>query len=114
MYIDRAHLVVRVAIDISAAGIRALTTDMLATMRGRQVTAVVIDISRVNTVDTARFSALRECVRSMVVAGVPATLVGMQPGVAWSLAELDVDMTGLRFAGSLDAVSTLAAEATSA
>jgi anti-anti-sigma regulatory factor len=91
--------------DVNADAIRTMTTDMLATMRGHHVAAVVIDLSHVHTLDTSRFTALRECVKAMVIAGVPATLLGMQPGVAWSLAELDVDLKGLLFAPSLDVVT---------
>ncbi len=75
---------------------------ILNTVRTRKVEQAVLDLSAVRVMDSSLFEALRKMVKTLSVIGAESVIVGIQPGAASSLVELDVDTDGLITVSTMD------------
>ena len=107
---QRTHgcLVVSLQIDLTDAVLRRFQQDLLERTRALQPKGIVLDISGLGLFDTHEFLALRRAMDMARLMGCPTILVGMRPGVAASIAELDVNCDELLTArGFEEAISLL-------
>ena len=82
--------------------LQALKTDVLAAVHASSARGVVIDVSRLEFLDTVMFAALADMARALGLLGARAVFVGFQPGVVSALIDMDVACDALQAAVSLE------------
>lgn len=111
-YADTPGVAIQVSRDIVVASIQVdLEDEVLARFREellRRVQetgsrGVILDVSGLETLDSAEFSALRRIMTMISIMGAQAVLAGLRPGVVSALMEAGADTDGLRAAIDLDA-----------
>lgn len=111
-YADTPGVAIQVSRDIVVASIQVdLDDEVLARFREellRRVQetgsrGVILDVSGLETLDSAEFSALRRIMTMISIMGAQAVLAGLRPGVVSALMEAGADTDGLRAAIDLDA-----------
>ena len=103
MHVSGGNLIVPLEADVDHGQLRALTGELLGALARRAVGGVIVDASAVELLDSRDYRALTDLIRASEVAGVPAVLVGLRPGVAATLAELDLGQDRLATARSVAA-----------
>jgi len=116
LYTDTAGIAIQVSRDFVVASIQVdLDDDVLARFRDdllRRIhetgsPGVILDVSGLETLDSAEFAALRGIITMSAIMGAESVLVGLRPGVVSALVEAGADMDGLRTAVDLDAAYAL-------
>jgi rsbT antagonist protein RsbS len=79
-----------------------IQAEVLKRLEAGTVKAVILDLSAVRVLDTFAFGAFASTVRMAVLLGTTAVIVGIQPGVASALVDLDVSFDGIRTAMTLE------------
>ena len=77
-------------------------TDVLAAVHAASARGVVIDVSRLDFLDTVMFAALADTARMLGLLGARAVFVGFQPGVVSALIDMDVACDALQAAATLE------------
>lgn len=95
-------MVAPVPAELEEQGLRDLATEILDVLRQRRVRGLVLDMAQVELIDSAAFASLKQLVEATMLMGSQVVLVGLQPGVASVLSELDISTTNLRFARTVD------------
>ncbi len=101
---QRTHgcLVVSLQIDLRDAVLRQFQVDLLERTKTLQPKGIIIDISGLTLIDTHEFAGLRRAMAMARLMGCATVLVGMQPGLAASIAEVDANCDELLTARSLE------------
>ena len=101
---QRTHdcLVVSLQVDLRDDVLRQFQKDLLDRVQALQPKGIILDISGMILFDTHEFAALRRTMDMARLMGCATVLVGMQPGIAASIAELDVNCDSLLTARSLE------------
>ena len=95
MHVRGRSLVVPVPPDSEAEGLAELGDAILARMRARNLTGLVLDLGAVAIIDADAFRTLAKISDGAGLFGARTVWVGIQPGVAAALVDLDVDLTEL-------------------
>ena len=112
MQLSRDVLVAFIQVDLDEAVLTRFRQDLLDRVHASAPRAVVLEISGVETMDTAEFAALRRVISTVAIMGTQSILVGMQPGVVSALVEMNADVDGLVTAIDIDAAFTMLDEQT--
>jgi rsbT antagonist protein RsbS len=96
-------LVASVQSDLDEAGMGALRTSLLDSVRQRQPRGVVIDVSALDLLDAYDFEALRRTMAMVELLGVRAVLVGLSPIIVAALVEHDAATDGVVAEPTLEA-----------
>jgi rsbT antagonist protein RsbS len=101
---QRTHgcLVVSLQVDLRDAVLQQFQKDLLERTRVLQPKGIILDISGLTLFDSHEFAALRRAMDMARLMGCATVLVGMQPGLAASIAEIDVNCDELLTARSLE------------
>lgn len=99
--IDRV-LIVPVGADPDDQAARRLRRDVLAKTESASPKGVILDVSAVRVLDSYTFSILAETARMTALLGAKTIFVGFQAGVASALIDLDVNVTDLQTAVTVD------------
>lgn len=101
---QRTHgcLVVSLQIDLREAVLRQFQADLLERTKALQPKGIILDISGLTLFDTHEFAGLRRAMDMARLMGCSTVLVGMQPGLAAAIAEVDVNCDELLTARSLE------------
>ena len=102
--IQQTHnlLVVSLQIDLSDEVLQRFQRDLLESTQKLQPKGIILDISGLRLFDTYEFESLRRTMDMAQLMGCPSILVGIHPGIAAAIAEMDVDCDGLLTARSLE------------
>lgn len=95
-------LVVSVPAACDDRALTAIKTDVLAAVHAAAARGVVIDVSRLDFLDTVMFAALAETARMLGLLGARTLFVGFSPGVVSALIDMDVACEALQAAASLE------------
>jgi rsbT antagonist protein RsbS len=101
-------LVASIQIDLSDAALRRFHEELLDRLRTTQARAVLLDLAGLDVIDAEEFAGLRRIAAMAKWMGARPIFVGLRAGVASSLVDLEVDITGLEAAPSLDRALELA------
>jgi rsbT antagonist protein RsbS len=96
-------LVASVQSDLDAAGMGALRTALLDSVRQAQPRGVVIDVSALDLLDAYDFDALRRTMAMVELLGVRAVLVGLSPIIVAALVDQDAATDGVIAEPTLEA-----------
>lgn len=102
MQLTHGCLVVSLQVDLRDAVLRQFQKDLLERIQALQPKGIILDISGLILFDSYEFSALRRAMDMASVMGCSTVLVGMQPGLAASIAEVDVNCDELLTVRSLE------------
>ena len=80
---------------------RQLTEQLLSAIQRSRAAVVVIDITGVATIDVVVANHLVHTVKSSRLMGAAVIITGLSPGIAQTLVDLGVDLSGLRAVGDL-------------
>ncbi len=85
-------LVVPVVGNMDPEIITRLGREILAQVKATQAKKVIINISAIKILDSYIFSIFRSMATAITMLGATPVFVGIQPGVASSLVDLDMDL----------------------
>lgn len=102
--IQQTHgcLVVSLQIELSEAVLKQFQTDLLGRVHQLQPRGILLDISGLVLFDTHEFESLRRTMDMVRLMGCPSVLVGIQPGMAAAIAEMEIDCDELLTARNLE------------
>ncbi len=103
MQVSRGVLVASIQLDLDDAVLARFREDLLARIQETGSQAVILDVSGLEMLDTAEFTALRRIMEMARLMGSKSLLVGLQPGVVSALIGAGADVDGLEAAIDLDA-----------
>jgi rsbT antagonist protein RsbS len=115
---DTPRVAIRISHDIVVASIQIdleeevlvrFREDLLRCIHATGSRGVILDVSGLEILDSAEFSALREIMAMSKIMGAESVLVGLQPGVVSSLIEAGVEVEGMRSTINLDAAHAMLA-----
>ncbi|MGB1007046.1 MAG: STAS domain-containing protein [Thalassobaculaceae bacterium] len=89
------NIVATVQIDLVGEILRQFGADVLATIERTRARALLIDLSSIHVMDVRDFEALRGVAKMAALMGTRTILVGLRPGVAANLTELNAETSGL-------------------
>jgi rsbT antagonist protein RsbS len=95
-------LVVSLQVDLRDAVLQQFQADLLERTRTAQPKGIILDISGLILFDTHEFMAIRKAMNMVRLMGCSSVLVGMQPGLAASIAEVDVNCDELLTARNME------------
>ena len=107
MQVSRGVVVASIQIDLDDDVLSRFREDLLARIHETGSRGVILDVSGLETLDSAELASLRGLIAMTDLMGARAVLVGLRPGVVSSLIEADADVDGLRAAINLDAAYDL-------
>lgn len=102
LYAIDGVLVVPAPAESDDRALQALKTDVLAAVHAASVRGVVIDVSRLEFLDTIMFAALADTARTLKLLGARTVFVGFSPGVVSALIDMDVPCDVLQAAANLE------------
>lgn len=76
--------------------------DLLSEIMNSDIYGVILDVSGVSIIDSSSFTSLRKIMSMTSIMGARSILVGIRAGVVASLMDLDVDLTGVEAALTLE------------
>lgn len=91
-------LVVPVRDEIDRASLADLSHEMFEKVRRGGCRRVIINISAVKVMDSRSFLMLRNAAKAINMMGGMTVFVGIRPGVACSLVDLDLDLSSIHTA----------------
>ena len=91
----RDFLLVSIQIEVSDHIIQQLKNDIANTIRAAEFRGVVIEVSGVDMIDSYIARAIRDIGQICKLMGVRTVLVGLDPGMAITLVEMGMTMTGV-------------------
>ena len=100
-------MVASIQIDLDEDVLVRFREDLLRRLHGTGSRGVILDVSALDILDSAEFSALRDIIKMSEIMGAEAVLVGLQPGVVSSLIQAGVEVEGVRSTINLDAAHAL-------
>lgn len=88
--------------SLSLARIELMAQDALSKLQQGDVNAVIVDLAGVPIIDGVEYHALHKILTMGALMGAKRMMVGIHPGIASSLVEMDIDMTGVVYAHTVD------------
>lgn len=88
-------LIVTLQPDVDEAYLSQLETDILGALKRSDHRSLIIDATPLELIDATDFDRLRRVIESARLIGVKTIIVGLKPGVAAGLVELDANIDGL-------------------
>ncbi len=88
-------LIATIQIELYAAALASFRADLLNSVQTSDIDAVILDVSAINVMDAHDFEALRRTAAIVKLMGVKAIVVGLRPGIASTLVDMDVSLEGL-------------------
>lgn len=107
MQLSRDVVVASIQVDLDDNVLARFQTDLLNRVHAAAPRAVILDVSGIDTLDSAEFASLRQIIAAVTIMGTQSILVGLQPGVVSALIEVNADVEGLQTAVDLDAAFEL-------
>ncbi len=107
LQVSRGLVVASIQVDLDEDVLARFREDLLRRIHESDSRGAVLDLSGLETLDTAEFESLRKIVTMIGIMGAQPVLVGMKPGVVSGLIEAGADVDGLRTAIDLDAAYEL-------
>jgi rsbT antagonist protein RsbS len=107
MQISRDVVVASIQVDLDDDVLARFQQDLLDRIHEKNSRAAILDVSGLETIDSAEFAALRRIMSMVKIMGAESVLVGLQPGVVSALIEMEADVDGLQTAIDLDAAFVL-------
>lgn len=98
----RGVLIASVQVDLDDAVMAGFRKDLLERIHTSGASAVILDLSGLDTLDSYEFGELRRLIGMSRVMGARAVLVGLKAGIVASLVMTGVDVDGLEAAPDLD------------
>lgn len=95
-------LVATVQVDLCDQVLNVFRQQLLEKVGLHSVNGVLIDLSEVKTLDTADMNKLITIMDSVAVMGRRCILIGIRPGIAMALVNLDFDIDKLVCAANID------------
>lgn len=92
MNVVEGCLVVPVGGDVDSEIITRLGREILAQVKATRAKEVIINISTIKTLDSYTLSIFKNTANAITMLGATPVFVGIQPGVASSLVDLDMDL----------------------
>ncbi len=105
--VSRDFVVASIQVDLDDDVLARFRDDLLRRIHETGSPGVILDVSGLETLDSAEFAALRRIITMSAVMGAESVLVGLRPGVVSALVEAGADVDGLRTAVDLDAAYAL-------
>ena len=81
--------------DVDEAYLRQLETDILGALKRSDHRLLIMDATPLELIDATDFDRLRRVIETARLIGVKTIIVGLKPGVAAGLVELDANIDGL-------------------
>ena len=81
--------------DVDEAYLRQLETDILGALKRSDHRSLIMDATPLELIDATDFDRLRRVIETARLIGVKTIIVGLKPGVAAGLVELDANIDGL-------------------
>jgi rsbT antagonist protein RsbS len=103
MQVSRGVLVASIQVDLDDDVLARFREDLLKRIQETGSQGVILDVSGLETLDTAEFASLRRIMEMARLMGSESVLVGLQPGVVSALIGAGADVDGLDAAIDLDA-----------
>jgi len=107
MQVSRDVVVASIQVDLDDDVLARFRDDLLRCIHETYSRGVILDVSGLETLDSAEFTALRRIITMSTIMGAEVVLVGLRPGVVSALIETGADVDGLRTAIDLDAAFAL-------
>ena len=101
MQLVRGCLVASVQIELSREVLHRFQQDLLQRVRDTRASAVILDLSGVAILDSSDFESVVRTLKMARLMSATPVIVGLRPGIAASLVELDVST------GDIDLCMTL-------
>jgi rsbT antagonist protein RsbS len=95
-------LIVPVHVELYDDSLSQLQSNLLAKLAETGAHGVVIDVSNVAVIDSFIGEALAQMAQMSMLLGARLVISGVRPSVAATLAEFEVALAGIRWAGTLD------------
>lgn len=109
------NLIVSIQIELSDKLVLELKDNIAIEVRKRDVRGLIIEVSGVDIFDSFIARSIRDIAQIVRLMGVRTVLAGLDPGMAVTLVEMGMTMTGVQTALNLeDAIALLAAKAAAA
>ncbi|MBW2271584.1 MAG: STAS domain-containing protein [Deltaproteobacteria bacterium] len=105
--VSRDVVVASIQVDLDEEVLARFREDLLRRIHETGSRGVILDVSGLETLDSAEFAALRRIITMSTIMGAESVLVGLRPGVVSALIEAGADVDGLRAAINLDAAYAL-------
>ena len=100
--LTHGYLMVSMQIELSDAVLVRFRRELLERTRREQPKGVIFDVSGLVLFDSSEFSDILRTIKMVRMMGCPSILVGIQPGMAASIAEMDIACDDLLTARSLE------------
>ncbi len=81
--------------DVDEAYLRQLETDILGALKRSDHRLLIMDATPLDLIDATDFDRLRRVIETARLIGVKTIIVGLKPGLAAGLVELDANIDGL-------------------
>jgi rsbT antagonist protein RsbS len=107
MQVSRDVVVASIQVDLDEDVLARFREDLLRRIHETGSRGVILDVSGLETLDSAEFAALRRIITMSTIMGAESVLVGLRPGVVSALIEAGADTDGLQAAINLDAAYAL-------
>ena len=88
-------LIATIQIELYEAALASFREDLLNSVQASDIDAVILDVSAIDVMDAHDFEALRRTAATVKLMGVKAIVVGLRPGIASTLVDMDVSLEGL-------------------
>ncbi len=95
MSVVRNCLVVTIPGEIHDDMLMKIRTDILEKVQATKVRGLVLDFSTVRALDTFAFNSFTDTAKMASLLGVTNVFVGLQPGVVSALVDLEVEITDI-------------------
>jgi rsbT antagonist protein RsbS len=100
--IVRSCLVVTLQGEIPDEKFIRIRNDILNRVYSMTIRGVILDLSTVRVLDRYSFNALADTSKMALLLGVQTIFAGLQPGVVSALVDLEVDVSGIRTALTME------------
>ena len=107
MQVSRDVVIASIQVDLDDDVLARFRDDLLRCIHETYSRGVILDVSGLETLDSAEFTALRRIITMSTIMGAEVVLVGLRPGVVSALIEAGADVDGVRAAINLDAAYAL-------
>ncbi|WP_159651380.1 STAS domain-containing protein [Vibrio atypicus] len=95
-------LIATIQVDLSTSVITEFRAHLFEKARAHTIQGVLIDLSEVKTLDRMNMDALVDVVATVEVMGRRCVFVGMRPGIAMALVNINYDTDQLTCVSNID------------
>lgn len=102
MHTTRGCLVVPLTAELYEETIPVIQGAVLERVNSTGIKSVILDVSAIDIIDALAAQGIADTARMVSMLGAVTAIVGIQPGVATSLVDLDCDFQGIHTVLTLD------------